>query len=62
MTVREEHSHAPRGTTRKIITAMVVLATVAVLALIAFVLLTDFPGEPMGSADKTGAPPEDVRR
>jgi hypothetical protein len=35
---------------------------VAILALIAMLLLSDFPGEPEGTTNKAGAPPEDVRR
>jgi hypothetical protein len=42
--------------------AMIAVATVIVLALIAFVALSDFPGPPEGSLDKATAPPEDVRR
>lgn len=43
---------------------MTLIGTVAVivLALIAFVALSDFPGPSEGSADKATAPAEDVRR
>jgi hypothetical protein len=41
---------------------MVALFIVGTLALIALVLLSDFPGQPEGSANKADAPPEDVRR
>lgn len=41
---------------------MVALFIVGTLALIALLLLSDFPGQPEGSANKTEAPPEDVRR
>jgi hypothetical protein len=41
---------------------MVALFIVGALALIALVLLSDFPGQPEGSVNKTDVPPEDVRR
>ena len=41
---------------------MIGVVTVIVLALITFVALSNFPGPTEGSADKTTAPPEDVRR
>jgi hypothetical protein len=44
------------------LTTMLALAVVAILALIAMLLLSDFPGEPEGTPNKAGAPPEDVRR
>ena len=47
---------------RRLLLTMVALFIVGTLALIAFVLLSDFPGQPEGSANKADAPPEDVRR
>jgi hypothetical protein len=41
---------------------MIAIVAIIVLALITFVALSDFPGPTKGSADKTAAPPEDVRR
>ena len=52
----------PKRKDRKILTAMIGTAAIVVLALIAFVALSDFPGAPEGSEDKSLAPPEDVRR
>ena len=47
---------------RRLLLTMVALFIVGTLALIALVLLSDFPGQPKGSANKADAPPEDVRR
>lgn len=47
---------------RRLLLTMVALFIVGTLALIALVLLSDFPGQPEGSTNKTNAPPEDVRR
>jgi hypothetical protein len=52
----------PKPRDRKIIGTFIGVAVAIVLALIAFVLLSDFPGPPQGSSDKAGAPPEDVSR
>jgi hypothetical protein len=52
----------PKSSDRRMLAAMIAVATVIVLALIAFVALSDFPGPPEGSLDKATAPPEDVRR
>lgn len=41
---------------------MLALSTVAILAVVAMLLLSDFPGEPEGTPNQTEAPPEDVRR
>jgi hypothetical protein len=41
---------------------MIAIVAIIVLALITFVALSDFPGPTESSADKTTAPPEDVRR
>jgi hypothetical protein len=41
---------------------MLALSTVAILAVVAMLLLSDFPGQPEGAPNKTEAPPEDVRR
>ena len=57
-----EHSVQPSGKSRSLLTTMLALAVVAILALIAMLLFSDFPGEPEGTPNKTGAPPEDVRR
>ncbi len=47
---------------RRLLMTMVALFIVGALALIALVLLSDFPGQPEGSVNKTDVPPEDVRR
>jgi hypothetical protein len=52
----------PKTKDRRILTAIIGMMAVAVLVLIAFVALSDFPGAPEGSEDKSLAPPEDVRR
>lgn len=52
----------PKTKDRRILTAMIGIMAVVVLVLIAFVALSDFPGAPEGSEDKSLAPPEDVRR
>jgi len=44
------------------VTTVVAIAAAVTLGLIAFALFTDFPVEPQGTADKAGAPPEDVVR
>jgi hypothetical protein len=41
---------------------MLALSTVAILAVVAMLLLSDFPGEPEVTPNKIEAPPEDVRR
>jgi hypothetical protein len=38
------------------------MAILGMLALIALVLFSSFPGPPQGSADKSEAPPEDVSK
>jgi hypothetical protein len=55
-------SGPPKRSDRKVIATMIVIATGVVLILILFALFTDFPGQPQGNADKTQAPPEDVRK
>ena len=57
-----KHSDEPRGKKRSLLTTMLALSTVAILAVVAMLLLSDFPGEPEGTPNKTDAPPEDVRR
>jgi hypothetical protein len=52
----------PKATDRRMLAAMIAVATVIVLALISFVVLSDFPSPTEGSLDKTTAPSEDVRR
>jgi len=52
----------PKRKDRMIIGTFIGIAVGIALALIAFVLLSDFPGTSHGSADKTDAPPEDVSR
>jgi len=52
----------PKSADRKVLAAMIAVATIIVLALITFVAFSDFPGPTEGSVDKTTAPPEDVRR
>jgi hypothetical protein len=38
------------------------ISVIGMLSLIALVWFSDFPGSTQGSADKSEAPPEDVRR
>jgi hypothetical protein len=52
----------PKSVDRRLLAAMIAVVAIIVLVLIAFVTLSDFPGAPEGSLDKTTAPPEDVRR
>ena len=54
--------NSPKRKNRTFLTALIGGVTLVVLVLIAFVFLSDFPGETEGSADKITAPPEDVRR
>jgi hypothetical protein len=49
------------GRTRGLLTTIITMSVVAMLVLIALVWFSDFPGTPQGSADKSEAPPEDVR-
>ena len=53
---------APKAEDRRVLGAMIEIVAAIVLALIVFVAFSQFPGTPEGSADKTTAPPEDVRR
>jgi hypothetical protein len=52
----------PKTGDRRFLWMIIGIVTAIVLALIVIVTFSDFPGAPMGSADKTTAPPEDVRR
>jgi hypothetical protein len=52
----------PKRRDRKIIGTFIGVAVGIALALIAFVLFSDFPGASHGSGDKSDAPPEDVSR
>jgi hypothetical protein len=52
----------PKRKDRMIIGTFIGIAVGITLVLIAFVLLSDFPGTSHGSSDKTNAPPEDVSR
>jgi hypothetical protein len=49
------------GRTRRLLATIISMSVVAMLALIALVWFSDFPGTPQGSTDKSEAPPEDVR-
>jgi hypothetical protein len=44
------------------LTALIASIILGLLILIAIVVLSGFPGPTQGTADKTNAPPEDVRR
>ena len=57
-----ERSERPRGKFRNLLMIMLALSTVAILAVVAMLLLSDFPGQPEGAPNKTEAPPEDVTR
>ena len=57
-----KHSVKPSGRNRSLLPTMLAMTVVAILALVAMLLLSDFPGEPEGTTNKTEAPPEDVRR
>jgi hypothetical protein len=50
------------GRTRRSLMALIGVSVIGMLGLIGLVLLSDFPGPTQGSADKSNAPPEDVRR
>jgi hypothetical protein len=50
------------GRTRRSLMALIGVSVIGMLALIALVWLSDFPGPTQGSADKSEAPPEDVTR
>ena len=50
------------GRTRRSLMALIGVSVIGMLGLIALVLLSDFPGPTQGSADKSEAPPQDVRR
>jgi hypothetical protein len=52
----------PEGLIEKLITTMISVATGIVLLLIAFALLSDFPGVPQDRGDNPTPPPEDVSR
>ncbi len=52
----------PKSEDRRVLTALIGIVTAIVLALIVLVTFSHFPGTSEGSADKTTAPPEDVRR
>ncbi|HEX5931030.1 MAG TPA: hypothetical protein VFY74_04665 [Methyloceanibacter sp.] len=52
----------PKPKDRRVLMTLIGTVAVIVLALIAFVALSDFPGPSEGSADKATAPAEDVRR
>jgi len=62
MTTLNEDRSARRSHARVFVTTVIAIAAAVTLGLIAFVLFTDFPGEPQGTANKAGAPPEDVVR
>ena len=49
------------GRTRRLLMTIISISVLGMLALIALVWFSDFPGGPQGSADKSDAPPEDVR-
>jgi hypothetical protein len=51
-----------RRETRKLVFIVGGMSILGVLALIAFVLFSGFPGPPQSGADKPEAPPEDVRK
>jgi hypothetical protein len=51
-----------RRETRKLVFIVGGMSILGILALIAFVLFSGFPGSPQSSADKSEAPPEDVRK
>ena len=55
-----EHSVKPSRIS--LLAIMLAMTGVAILVLIGMLLLSNFPGEPEGTTNKTGAPPEDVRR
>ena len=57
-----EHSVKSSRRNRSLLPIMLAMTGVAILVLIGMLLLSNFPGEPEGTTNKTGAPPEDVRR
>jgi hypothetical protein len=46
---------------RRFFTILIGAIVAGLMLTIGVVLLSDFPGPPQGSADKSGAPPEDAR-
>jgi hypothetical protein len=56
------NSGPPKRTDRKLVTAMVSIATGIVLALIAFAFFSDFPGPSQDKTNNPNPPPEDVSR
>lgn len=63
MIVNEQQVPRSRiSSNRRLLFTMVGLFIVGTLALISLLLLSDFPGQPEGSANETEAPLEDVRR
>jgi hypothetical protein len=45
-----------------VLTTLLAMSVVAILALVAMLLFSDFPGGPEVTTNKTQAPPEDVTR
>ena len=50
------------GRNRRLLMPIIGVSVIGMLGLIALVWLSDFPGPTQGSADKSEAPPQDVRR
>jgi hypothetical protein len=53
---------APKAEDRRVLSVMIGIAAAIVLALIAIIAFSNFPGTPEGNAGKANAPAEDVRR
>ncbi len=62
MDALRDEPETPEGKGRKLTFIVGGMAILGMLALIALVLYSSFPGPPHGSPDKTEAPPEDVSK
>ena len=62
MDALRDEPETPEGKGHKLTFIVGGMAILGMLALIALVLYSSFPGPPHGSPDKTEAPPEDVSK
>jgi flagellar basal body-associated protein FliL len=62
MDLTTDETPAAKPKNRKLIYIVGGMTILAMLALIALVLFSSFPGPPQGSSDKTQAPEEDVSK
>jgi len=62
MDVNRDETPAAKPKNRKLIFTVGGMTILGMMALIALVLFSSFPGPPQGSSDKTQAPGEDVSK